>query len=218
MNIRPNTRKLVLLAVFSAIIVALGYPGSPLNMIGFPSIGGVINATTLHIPVILGAVLEGPVFGAILGAVMGLMSLLKAVLQPNLTSPYFIYPWVSVLPRILIGLAAAGVFSLAKRKMNRSLSSGLAAVAGTLTNTIVVVSMLSVCNAVGSVDSAAWEAIRKVVQVIISVNGICELALAVLLTVALEKALRPIVLKGQTKKRVGKAKDETTKPEAEEQK
>ena len=63
MNIRPYTRKLVLLAVFTAIIVALGYPGSPLNMIGFPSIGGVINATTLHIPVIIGAVLEGPVFG-----------------------------------------------------------------------------------------------------------------------------------------------------------
>ncbi len=213
MNIRPYTRKLVLLAVFTAIIVALGYPGSPLNMIGFPSIGGVINATTLHIPVIIGAVLEGPVFGAILGAVMGLMSLLKAALQPNATSPYFILPWVSILPRILIGLASAGVFSLAKKKLNRSISAGFAAAAGTLTNTIVVVTMLTFCNAIGSVDSAAWDAIRSVVQVIISISGACELGLAIVLVVAVEKALRPWVTNGEKRNKADGQSSEPFKTE-----
>ena len=35
MNINPKTRRLVICALFSAIILALGLPGSPLNVIGY---------------------------------------------------------------------------------------------------------------------------------------------------------------------------------------
>ena len=192
MNIHASTRRLVLLSVFAAIILALGLPGSPLRIIGFPTIGP-INATTLHIPVILGAVLEGPLFGGILGLIMGVTSLLSALLAPNLSSPFFLRPEISILPRILIGLVAAGVFRGLSKKINRSWAAGIAAACGTLTNTILVVSLMTWRGAIGSVDGQVWEAIKTAMGVVVSVNGICELILAIVITVALEKALRPLM-------------------------
>ncbi len=195
MNIRTSTRRLVLLSVFAAIILALGFPGSPLHIIGFPTFGP-ISATTLHIPVILGAVLEGPLFGGILGLVMGVTSLLSALLSPDLSSPFFLRPEISILPRILIGLVAAGVFRLLARRVNRSWAAGLAAAAGTLTNTILVVGLMTWRGAVGAVDSQVWTAIKSAMGVVISANGICELVIAIVVTVALERALRPLVARG----------------------
>jgi uncharacterized membrane protein len=192
MNIRSSTRRLVLLSVFSAIILALGLPGSPLHFLGFPTIGP-INATTLHIPVILGAVLEGPLFGGILGLVMGLTSFLTALLAPNVSAPFFLRPEISILPRILIGLVAAGVYRLLRKKMNGSWAAGIAAVCATLTNTVLVVGLITWRGAVGSVDSQVWTVIRSAMGVVVSVNGVAELILAVLITVALERALAPII-------------------------
>lgn len=192
MNIRTSTRRLVLLSVFAAIILALGLPGSPLRIIGFPTIGP-INATTLHVPVILGAVLEGPLFGGILGLIMGITSLLSALLAPNLSSPFFLRPEISIVPRILIGLVAAGVYRGLAKKINRSWAAGIAAACGTLTNTILVVSLMTWRGAIGSVDSQVWEAIKAAMSVVISVNGICELIIAIVITVALERALRPLM-------------------------
>lgn len=192
MNVKMSTRTLVLLSVFAAIILALGLPGSPLRMIGFPTVGP-INATTLHIPVILGAVLEGPVFGGILGLIMGVTSLLSALLAPNVSSPFFLRPEISILPRILIGLVAAGVFKLLIKKMNRSWAAGIAAACGTLTNTILVVSLMTWRGAVGAVDGQVWETLKAVMGVIVSISGVCELLLAIVITVALEKALRPVM-------------------------
>ena len=206
MNIRPSTRRLVLLSIFSAIILALGLPGSPLHFVGFPALGP-INATTLHIPVILGAVLEGPLFGGILGLVMGVTSLLSAILAPNVSSPFFLRPEISILPRILIGLAAAGVFRLLSRRISRSWAAGIAAVAGTLTNTVLVVGLITWRGAVGAVDSQVWAMLKSVMAVVISINGVCELILAVVITVALEKALRPLVLRRQAQMGSKKTED-----------
>ena len=65
-------RRMVLLAMFSAIIVLLGI--TPLGLI---PITPLMKATTLHIPVIIGAILLGPADGAILGGVFGIMSFIS---------------------------------------------------------------------------------------------------------------------------------------------
>lgn len=192
MNIRSSTRRLVLLSAFSAIILALGLPGSPLHFLGFPTIGP-INATTLHIPVILGAVLEGPLFGGILGLVMGLTSFLTALLAPNVSAPFFLRPEISILPRILIGLVAAGVYRLLRKRIHSSWAAGISAVCGTLTNTILVVGLITWRGAIGAVDNQVWTVIQSAMSVVISVNGVAELIIAVLITVALERALAPII-------------------------
>lgn len=70
--------------------------------------------------------------------------------------------------------------------MNRSWAAGIAAAAGTLTNTILVVGLMTWRGAVGAVDSQVWTAIKSAMGVVISANGICELVIAIVVTVALE--------------------------------
>ena len=138
---------MVKMALFIALIILLSV--TPLGYIPL----GAINATTIQMPVIIGAVLFGWKKGAVLGGVFGLTSLLKNTVQPNLTSFVF-SPFVpvfgeesgslwavviSLLPRIMIGVVAAGVFALfAKFKINKTVSSSAAGFCGSLANTVLV--------------------------------------------------------------------------------
>ena len=146
----------------------------------------------MHLPVILGAVLMGPLCGGILGGFMGLCSFLTAVMTPNLTSPFFLRPEISILPRILIGVAAGWIYRALAGRSKPTLAAVLAAIGGTLTNTVLVVGLMTLRGAVGAVESSLWEAFQKIVSVIVSISGACELVLAVVLVAALERALRPM--------------------------
>ena len=73
---KMNTRYMATLAMFCGVLLVMGVTG-----IGFIPLP-VIKATTMHIPVILGAVLLGPGAGAVLGGVFGLCSI-----WANTTSP-----------------------------------------------------------------------------------------------------------------------------------
>ena len=81
---KHDTRWMVSVALMAAIVIVLA--NTPLGMIQLP----IIKATTVHIPVILGAILLGPGAGAILGAVFGICSLVSntmAVSYTHLTLP-----------------------------------------------------------------------------------------------------------------------------------
>ena len=65
---KHDTHWMTGVGLMAAVIVLLA--STPLGMIQLP----VIKATTTHIPVILGAILFGPLAGCILGAVFGLSS------------------------------------------------------------------------------------------------------------------------------------------------
>ena len=67
-------------AMMAALVVLLA--NTPLGMIQLP----IIKATTTHIPVILGAILLGPMAGSILGAVFGLCSMASNTFAPTLLS------------------------------------------------------------------------------------------------------------------------------------
>lgn len=140
MKKKISTRRLVVAALLTAIILALGWPGSPLNVLGYPPMP-VFNATTLHIPVILGGVLQGPLMGAFYGLVFGLTSLLSAILRPTSPlSPVFVNPLVSVLPRILMGWLTGLIFmALCRKKPNRAaLWAALTGVLGAFINAALV--------------------------------------------------------------------------------
>ena len=76
--IESKTKRLVILAVFSAIIAVMAFT------VGYIPLG-FMNATIIHIPVIIGAILLGPVEGGILGFVFGLTSLINNTVRPNLS-------------------------------------------------------------------------------------------------------------------------------------
>lgn len=93
-----NVRRLTIIGILGAITAVLG-----LTPIGFIPIGPT-RATIMHIPVIIGAIMEGPIVGGFVGLIFGLFSIFQAVTAPTPVSFAFINPLVSVLPRILIGI------------------------------------------------------------------------------------------------------------------
>lgn len=96
-----SSRKLVTAAMLGAITIVLSL--TPLGLIPL----GFINATTMHIPVIIGAIAEGPIVGALVGLIFGVSSLLNALLRnPSPVSFVFYNPLISVLPRVLIGITS----------------------------------------------------------------------------------------------------------------
>ncbi len=95
-----DIRKLTIIGVLGAISIVLG-----MTPLGFIPVGPT-RATIMHIPVIIGAIIEGPVVGALVGLIFGLFSIYQAITAPTPVSFVFLNPIVSVLPRILIGITA----------------------------------------------------------------------------------------------------------------
>lgn len=142
-NKRLNVRKMTVIGVLSAISIMM----SMLPFIGYIPIGP-IKATIMHIPVIIGAIIEGPVVGAIIGLIFGLTSLWNAITQPVTLSPLFYNPLVSVLPRILIGIVAyyayQGIYKISKKVYA---SGFIAGIVGSLVNTAGVLGMIYILYA-----------------------------------------------------------------------
>lgn len=122
MNNKFKTRQMVTVSMLGAITIVLGL--TPMGYIPL----GLINVTTMHIPVIIAAILEGPVVGGLVGLIFGLSSLANAVLRPGPISFVFYNPIISILPRILIGVFAGLTYKYLKDKKNsniRNVSLGL---------------------------------------------------------------------------------------------
>ncbi|MGL5315262.1 MAG: ECF transporter S component [Peptostreptococcaceae bacterium] len=134
-----NVRRMSIIGVLSAISIMLS-----LTPLGFIPIGPV-NATIMHIPVIIGAIIEGPIVGMSIGFIFGATSLLRALTMPTITSFAFINPLVSILPRVIIGLVAYYVYQLAVKITKNSFVSGwIVGAIGSLVNTIGVLGMIYV--------------------------------------------------------------------------
>lgn len=127
-----TTERIAIAGVLAAITIVLGV----VPFIGFiPLPNAIGNATTEHIPTILGGVIAGPIVGIISGLIFGVLSLLRA------TNPFFKDPTVAILPRLFIGLTAWATFA-ALRRTNRDLAAAAAGFVGSATNTVLVVAAL----------------------------------------------------------------------------
>ena len=131
-----STRRVVLAALFAALVVVLKLTG--IGVIPVPNLSG--GATIYHVPVILGGIVGGPLVGAIAGLVMGILLLIDfAAFGPLVMLP----------GRILIGIVAWLIYSaMRKGGMSAWLAGLIAGIAGALTNTIVTV-LLAVTLASG---------------------------------------------------------------------
>lgn len=239
-----DLRKMVVIAVLGAISVVFG-----MTPIGFIPVGPT-KATIMHIPVIIGAIMEGPIVGAFVGLIFGLFSIYQALTTPTPVSFAFLNPMVSIVPRVLIGVVTYYVYNtlknLGKNKTMRllyliwigiigylsygiytnikgsqnillilmnimlifltvimayytqikykdkALDIVIASVAGTLTNTIGVLSMIYILfaerfvGAIGGDISAA----RKVIFGIGVTNGIPETIIAIIIVTSVVGGLK----------------------------
>ena len=153
---KVDVRKMAIIGVLAAISIMLS-----MTPLGFIPIGPT-NATIMHIPVIIGAIVEGPLVGITVGFIFGATSLLKALTMPTITSFAFINPLVSILPRMLIGVIAYYVYKLTiKFTKNVFVSGWITGVVGSLVNTVGVLGMIYIlygaryAEALGESASAA---------------------------------------------------------------
>ena len=120
-----KTYELVLTALFTAIIIIMAF--TPLGYI--PLV--VINATIIHIPVILGALFLGPKKGAFLGFVFGLTSFINNTFKAATASAFVFSPvlaynvvgvsgifkslYICFVPRILVGVVPYFIYILIRK-------------------------------------------------------------------------------------------------------
>ncbi|MDB7101012.1 MULTISPECIES: ECF transporter S component [Enterococcus] len=197
-----NTKNFTLTAMFLAIMILLAV--TPLGFIPI----GPINATTMHIPVIVASIILGPRLGAFLGGTFGLISLIRSTFIPTplsfVFSPFIPVigteqgSWkaliIALIPRILIGVVPyfvyKGIQRLTKNKVS-PLSLFLAGIAGSLTNTILVMNLIyflfqqDYAQVLGTNINAVYSAVLAV----IFTSGVPEAIVAGLVTAAVSTVL-----------------------------
>ena len=196
---KHDTRWMVSVALMAAIVIVLA--NTPLGMIQRP----IIKATTVHIPVILGAILLGPGAGAILGAVFGICSLVSNTMAPTLLSfafsPFLSTTgipgalkaiWISVGCRILIGVAAGWLWVLfTKIKLNQFIALPIVGFVGSMVNTVTVMGSIYFLFAqqYAEAKEVALTAVFGLVMGTVTASGIPEAIAAAILVLALGKVL-----------------------------
>lgn len=187
-KVLKDTRTMVMLGLMLAITMILDL--TPLGAIPM----GTVVATIAHVPTILVGIILGPIAGLIMGTALGLVSLFHALLRP--ASPFsllFINPLISVIPRMLIGVAAYYAYTGAKTLLGGSrtnpIAIGIGAAVGSLTNTVLVLVMLTLVYGGRIVEmlSAAGlnvSAVKWAVGVALS-NGLIEAVVSVIIVVAI---------------------------------
>ncbi len=204
---QTKTLDLAQLALLATLVVLLAFVPY-IGYIRIPILA--IQATTIHIPVIIGSILLGPKAGGILGGIFGLTSLINNTFQPGITSFCF-SPFIQVgedmggsplalivcfVPRILCGVLPYYVYMAMQKtaknpEKRKKYSLMTAGIAGSMTNTILVMSMIYLFfgAAYAEARNIAFEAVMGVILSVVAVNGTLEAIVAALIASAVSAAI-----------------------------
>ena len=202
---KTDTRKMAMLAMFCGVLLVMGITG--IGLIPLP----VIKATTMHIPVILGAILMGPSAGAVLGAVFGLCSIWANTTTPGLLSFAFSHfmtteglpgvakaLWIALGCRILLGVIAGWLWrGLKKCKLPELAALPVTAAVATVCHTVMVMGSIYLLLAQQYADAknVALEAVFGLVIGTVTASGIPEAIAAAILVTVIGKALLAVSAK-----------------------
>lgn len=199
---KKDTRWMVSVALMAAIVVLLA--NTPLGMIQLP----IIKATTVHIPVILGAILLGPAAGAILGAVFGICSMISNTIAPTLLSfafsPFlsndllgiFKALWISIGCRMMIGVVAGWLWILLRKlRVNPWIALPVTGFVGSMTNTVFVMGSIYklLASQYAQARNVATDAVWGLIMGTVTASGIPEAIAAAVLIAVLGKVLLAFV-------------------------
>ena len=200
-----KTQHMAFMAMFLAIEVILVV--TPLGYIPI----GPLSATTMHIPVIVAGITLGKRAGAQLGFVFVLTSLIRATIQPGITSfcfsPFVTVGnisgnWSSVLialvPRIILGYLAGVTFVFLKSKFNNeNVAIISSALVGSITNTILVLGGIYFFfgKAYADAINIAYNSLIVMLLGVVTTNGIIEAIIGAIVTLLAYKAIKPMATK-----------------------
>ena len=199
---------MVTTAAIAAIIVVM----ASVPFLGYIPLG-FMNATIIHVPVIIGAILLGPKYGAFLGLVFGVTSVIRATITPNVTSFVFSpfvsingvggYGWsvvLAIVPSVLIGVVAYYVFAammkfFRDKKGGHTISLWIAGVAGSLTNTLLVMNLIYIFfgESYAAASNKLAEGFYMVIMSVIVINGVPEAIVAGILVTSIVKVLSKVM-------------------------
>lgn len=196
---RKKIAYLTQIALLVAVELVLTF--TPLGFIPLP----MMKATTLHIPVMIGAILLGPAAGGVLGAVMGLGSVVNNTFMPGVTSfvfsPFYSVGefhgnvWslvVAILPRVLIGVVAGWVYRALSRRNKQSIPAlTVAGLAGSMTNTIGVMGLIYLLfgQSYAAATGKPYELLFGAIMLVVGTNGVVEAIVAAVLVALITKPL-----------------------------
>ena len=194
-----DTRYMVTLAMLCGVLLVMGMTG-----IGFIPLP-VIKATTMHIPVILGAILLGPKAGAVLGAVFGLCSIWANTTTPGLLSfafsPFMTTEglvgvvkslWIALGCRILFGAFSGWLWMLFHRVFkNEYAALPVTAAVATICHTLLVMGSIYVLltQQYAAAKNVAISAVFGLIMGTVTASGIPEAVAAAILVTVIGKAL-----------------------------
>lgn len=196
-----DTHWLALMSLFIAIQLFLNASGIGLTPLP------VIKGATLHIPVIIGAIVLGPMAGGILGGVFGLCSIWNNTMTPALLSfafsPFIAAQeigavgavkslWIVLGCRIMIGVVSGWLWiGLKKFKVNDLIALPVVGAAGALTNTILVMGSiyLLLSPEYAKAMKITADAVLGVIMGVVGTSGVAEAIGAVILVTAIGKAM-----------------------------
>ena len=199
-----RTLGMVQVAMFATLIIIMAFT----PFLGYIPLG-FTRATIIHIPVIIGSVLLGPVKGAILGGIFGLTSLINNTMNPTVTSFVFT-PFYSLgeaeggigslvicfVPRILTGVVPYYVYRILGKYMNKNkkgqtVSLAVAGFAGSMTNTLLVMNLIYLLfgKSYAAVQNVGIKSLYSVILAVIGTNGVPEAIVAALITAVVARAL-----------------------------
>lgn len=162
--------------------------------IGYIMIPPLPALTIIHVPVIIGGILFGYKSALFLSTAFGLSSLFVAATRgASAIDLLFINPLVSVLPRILFGLAIVVIYNVVKNLIkNKDIQVGITAFLSSLAHSIVVLTAIFI--SLGLQDgSLGVNTLTSIIGAIVFGSALAEAVLATLITVPVVKALRRIV-------------------------
>ena len=201
MNSSSKVHQITRMAILVAIIFLLAF--TPL---GYLTIGP-IAATTIQMPVIVGAVMMGPAAGAVLGFFFGLSAVIKVLTMPGadpfatlaLAHAPLAYLTVCMGARILMGwlsgLLAAGLKKVPALDGGRSvIRCGAAGFVGSALNTVLYLGLLwALCaEAISSYYGVDLSGVGSLVMGTAWAAGVPEAVVSCVVVAAVCKALEKV--------------------------
>lgn len=201
-------RKMVVAGMLSAITAVLTF--TPIGMIPLPP--PLLSATTVHLPVILAALVEGPGVGVTVGLVFGLCSFIRAWESGAIgLTLFFRNPLVSIVPRMLVPLVALGVYLLWKKLVKNNavtdkIGTVIASAAGSIANTVLclgtlvliygndLTQMVNEMIAAGNADAAYLNNVGAWIVAFVGLpNGIGEAIVAAVIVPVIKVAVEAVL-------------------------
>lgn len=192
MNTQKNkTYRIAILGILSAFIIIQTF---------VPFLGNIpippLNPTIIHITVIVAAFVLSTKDGMLIGLIWGLARMVKAYTLP--ASPLDLLLWtnpiIAVVPRVMVGLVAGLVFHAFLKRKQEKRGMVIAAVLGSLTNTLLVLGFIALFygNEYATALNVDPSNLLKVLAGIVATNGIGEAVAAGLIAPFIATALMKV--------------------------